>query len=258
MGSKTRLASYCTKRANNGVNLVTSRNINTRLARPIIECVENFDLLGITLNQHMNWKTYIRKLNNKISRTFGILNRLKYILSLDIKLLIYNSLILSHLHYGILAWGYEHEKITKLQKKCLRILTLSDYKAHTEPLFKRLKLLKVSDIFYLKQLEFYYNYIHQNLPLYFLYNNYITNQTPHNYDTRQRNTYMHYAKHTFAQKYIRNSITKVINTCPTSIKDKIYTHSFKCFLYIKHQIISSYSENCDIINCYICNQPMNL
>ena len=36
MGSKTRLSSYCTKRANNGVNLVTSRKINTRLARPIM------------------------------------------------------------------------------------------------------------------------------------------------------------------------------------------------------------------------------
>ena len=35
MGSKTRLGSYCTKRANNGVNLVTSRKINARLARPI-------------------------------------------------------------------------------------------------------------------------------------------------------------------------------------------------------------------------------
>ena len=35
MGSKTRLGSYCTKRANNGVNLVTSCNMNTRLARPI-------------------------------------------------------------------------------------------------------------------------------------------------------------------------------------------------------------------------------
>ena len=35
MGSKTRLSSYCTKRGNNGVNLVTSRKINTRLARPM-------------------------------------------------------------------------------------------------------------------------------------------------------------------------------------------------------------------------------
>ena len=40
MGSKTRLGSYCTKRDNNGVNLVTSRNINTRLARPIIKMVQ--------------------------------------------------------------------------------------------------------------------------------------------------------------------------------------------------------------------------
>ena len=35
MGLKTRLSSHCTKRANNGVNLVTSRKVNTRLARPI-------------------------------------------------------------------------------------------------------------------------------------------------------------------------------------------------------------------------------
>ena len=37
MGLKARLSSYCTKRANNGVNPVTSRKINTRLARPIRE-----------------------------------------------------------------------------------------------------------------------------------------------------------------------------------------------------------------------------
>ena len=35
MGLKARLSSNCTKRANNGVDLVTSRKINTRLARPI-------------------------------------------------------------------------------------------------------------------------------------------------------------------------------------------------------------------------------
>ena len=35
MGSKTRLSSYCTKRANNGVNHATSRKIITRLACPM-------------------------------------------------------------------------------------------------------------------------------------------------------------------------------------------------------------------------------
>ena len=41
MGSKTRLSSYCTKRGDNTVNLVTSRKTNSRLARPIegLKCV---------------------------------------------------------------------------------------------------------------------------------------------------------------------------------------------------------------------------
>ena len=39
MGSKTRLSSYCTKRGDNTVNLVTSRKTNARLARPIVRSI---------------------------------------------------------------------------------------------------------------------------------------------------------------------------------------------------------------------------
>ena len=87
----------------------------------------------------------------------------------------------------------------------------------------------------------------------------ITNQTRHNYDTRQCHTYIHYVKYSCAQKCLRFSITKVINTCPIAIKDKIYAHSSKGFSsYIKQHIILSYSEYCNILNCYICYPPMNL
>ena len=55
MGSKTRLSSYCTKRANNGVNLVTSRNTNTRLARPIqIYTVTDDTLLILLMREQYN------------------------------------------------------------------------------------------------------------------------------------------------------------------------------------------------------------
>ena len=36
MESKTRLSTSCTKRRENTVNLVTSRNMNTRLTRPFV------------------------------------------------------------------------------------------------------------------------------------------------------------------------------------------------------------------------------
>ena len=48
MGSKTRLSFYCTKRANNGGNLVTSRKINTRLARPLGRGRTNWTSYSIT------------------------------------------------------------------------------------------------------------------------------------------------------------------------------------------------------------------
>ncbi len=74
------------------------------------------------------------------------------------KVLIYNSLIVSHPNFCILAWGYQCDRVIKLQKKVIWILNLSKYNAHTEPIFKELKLLKVKDILKLQELKFYFKY----------------------------------------------------------------------------------------------------
>ncbi len=62
----------------------------------------------------------------------GILNKLKRFLPIQTKVLIYNSLVLSHLNFGILLWGFKCEKLFKLQKQIVRILSLSKYNAHTD------------------------------------------------------------------------------------------------------------------------------
>ncbi len=76
----------------------------------------------------------------------GILNKLKHFLPLNAKVLIYNSLILSHLNVYILTWRYQYDRILKLQKRIVSIISLSKYNAHTEKIFKTRKLLKVNDI----------------------------------------------------------------------------------------------------------------
>ena len=86
-------------------------------------------------------------------------------LSQQIKTLLYNSLIVPHINYCIMAWGFQTNRIIKLQKGALRIITLSNYNSHTEPLHKKLSMLKVDDILKL-QLKFYYKYLHNNLPVY--------------------------------------------------------------------------------------------
>ena len=104
----------------------------------IIDKVLDFNFLGIHFNEQLNWKSHIDKLSVKCCRILGILNRLKRILPLNIKIILYNSLMLPHLNYGIALWGFKCERILKLQKKAARILSASKYNAHTEPLFKNL------------------------------------------------------------------------------------------------------------------------
>ena len=70
-----------------------------------------------------------------ISRSIGALNKLKYILPSSIKIMIYNALILPRINHGLLVWGYENEKIFKLQKKAIRLISLAKYNAHTESAF---------------------------------------------------------------------------------------------------------------------------
>ena len=221
----------------------------------IINCVDDFNLLGVTLDKHLTWKSHINKVSNKIARTIGILNRLKLFLPQSAKCMIYNSLILSHINYGILLWGYQCDRITKLQKKAVRKVTNSKYNAHTDPLFKSLNLLKVTDIAVLYQLKFYHKYINNELPEYFQKINYFINRNVHGYGTRQNKPiYICIAKHEFSKKCIRHNLPKIINDIPEEIKGKVYTHSLQGFSqYIKRYFLHTYKDSCQEPQCYVCN-----
>ena len=103
----------------------------------IIEFVDKFKLLGINLNKHLNWNPYVKIVSNKLVKTVGVLNILKKTRPLNILGIIYNALILTHLNYGILAWGHQAKRLNLIQKRAVGILTASKYNSHTEPLFKQ-------------------------------------------------------------------------------------------------------------------------
>ncbi len=112
----------------------------------VIDRVLNFQFVGLTLDENLNWKGHMNKILNKISKSIGIINKVKHFIPMKTKVLIYNSLIVSHVNFCILAWGYQCDRVIKLQKKVIQTLNLSKYNAHTEPIFKELKLHQVKDI----------------------------------------------------------------------------------------------------------------
>ena len=219
-----------------------------------IECVDKFDFLGITFDKNMTWNAHIDKISSKLNRSLGILNCLKRQLPLHIKLTLYYTLVQPHLIYGILLWGFNLNRLFKLQKKILRIITLSKYNAHTTPLYKSLNILKINDHFLLYQLKFYHKYMNNNLPLYFQNLQIIRPRDIHDHFTRSLNIVQSYRiQHEFAKKCIRYNLPNLLRNTDENILSKVHTHSLEGYsLYIKRLYIRNYDEICHIENCYIC------
>ena len=221
-----------------------------------IEKVEEFNVLGLTMDTNLKWKKHTDKISNKCSKITGVLNRLKLLFPQEIKCLLYNSLIVPHINYCITAWGFHRNRITIIQKKAIRIITASSYISHTEPLFKQLNLLKVEDILTLQELKFYFKYNQGILPKYLQNWNFIPNSKIHNHNTRKITTLHTFkTKHEFAKKTLKYNLPYTINNTPHIVKDKVNTHSFQGFsLYVKQYLIRKYNTNCISRNCYICEQ----
>ena len=124
--------------------------------------VSCFNFLGLTINEFMNWISHSTTITNRTYRTLGVMNRLKRYLQFSARKLMYDSLILSHLLFGITWWGFEWNRIFKLQKRALRKMTNSKYNT-TEPLFKVLEMLKVKNIFDVQCMKFWYEFVNNSI-----------------------------------------------------------------------------------------------
>ena len=82
------------------------------------------------MDKHLTWKEHLNLIANKISRTVGVINLSKNYIPENVLLTVYNTLIIPHLNYGILTWGFNSDKILKIQKKTVRSITLSKYNAY--------------------------------------------------------------------------------------------------------------------------------
>ena len=96
--------------------------LTLNIKNKIIEKVNSFNYLGIILNEHLAWRNHIEMVANKIPKITGVLNRLRYVYPLQILLSLYNTLIMSHINYGLLLWGTKVYELEHQQKKAARTI----------------------------------------------------------------------------------------------------------------------------------------
>ena len=172
----------------NKINLENiSDNYTLKVGSEIIQEVSCVKFLGLILDQFLSWTQQIKAISDKLARSVYILNSVKRYLPLNIMKTLYYSLFYGHISYGIILWApncfkYNLNKIIKLQKKCVRIITNSTYNAHTHDIFKNLNFLKLEDILDLELSKFMYSLHHKSLPGAIM--DFYTNPT-HSYNTRR-------------------------------------------------------------------------
>ena len=131
----------------------------------VIEHVKEFYFLGLILDSNLNWKAHLKAIGSKISRVIGLLRKLKYIYPKYILCSIYKTLILPHLNFSLLTWGNKCSKIELLQKKAVRLVNFKTPIAQTEPLFKQMNQVKLSDLYTCHLLKLYYKLYRNRLKL---------------------------------------------------------------------------------------------
>ena len=130
--------------------------------------VYNNIFLGIIIDNLLNWKEQIKYIKTKISKTIAILYKVKDIVNHNSLRLLSCSLILPYLTYCVEIWGNTYKTVIDpifiLQKRAIRIINKTEYRAHTNPLFIENNLLKLEDLVDLNTYIFVYKAKNNLLP----------------------------------------------------------------------------------------------
>jgi hypothetical protein len=111
--NKTKLIVFKTQKCNKDLDLYPVLMDNQPLTR-----VPHETFLGLELDEHLRWYEHSKKKSSQISRSIGIMRKIKNFVIPNVLKTIYNTMILPQLTYGIALWGGTFEKgLTKLRKR---------------------------------------------------------------------------------------------------------------------------------------------
>jgi hypothetical protein len=150
--------------------------------------VQSSKFLGVIIDKKLNWLEHIALVANKVSKSLGVLNKIKNTLPLSILPMLYNTLILPYFQYCNIIWANTYpshlDKLIKLQKRGMRIISAASYRAHTTELFKKHRQLILYDINKLQIAAFMFMFHNKSLPA--IFNSYFKmNIEVHSHNTRQ-------------------------------------------------------------------------
>ena len=186
--------------------------------------------LGVIIDSCMSFGHHIEYVCSKISRSVGILYKLRSVVPEPTLKNIYYCLVYSYVIYCNVVWGGASQcyldRLIMLQKRAVRVITGSDYLARTNPLFHKTGLLKIQDI-HIYLLAVYMYHKQKNFP-------------EHSYHTRFKcNSRPSFQRLASTQRSLLYSAPMAWNSVPLEIRNSSSISVFKSKL--KHNLLSKYA-----------------
>ena len=145
--------------------------------------------LGVIIDQNLNWKQQILHVKKKVSRGLGIIRKARKYLNYDALRTLYHSFVYPYLDYCIEVFGSAKssiiEPLCRMQRKAIRLITSSHYRADTVPLFEKCKILTLAEIHVYKTALFMFRVHHNYAPVPFKHM-FVKKSQIHNYNTRSK------------------------------------------------------------------------
>ena len=209
----------------------SSSTFNVVIDEKTIAQVNETVFLGVVLDDNLTWKSHISSVAVKISKSIGIIFRSSFYLSTPSLRMLYNAMILPYLNYCDLVWGSTYktnlQRIVILQERVIRIANKSYYNAHTEPIFKKLNLLKFQDIHLIHLGHFMFSFKNAILPRKFE-NKFTINNQIHSHNTRHAKSFrLPLCRTNIRQFSVFFQGPKFFNSLPSEISGSSSLASFK-------------------------------
>ena len=104
---------------------ITKNSLQILIDNNVITQAASTKFLGLEINSELNWANHTSLITNKIARAIGVIRRIRYKLTKAASMLLYDTLIVSHINYCNILWASNYKttlsKIYSLQKRALKL-----------------------------------------------------------------------------------------------------------------------------------------
>lgn len=213
--------------------------VQLKLNGAVLEQKEDIKYLGVTIDHKLNWKAHIKNCTNNLSKCLWAITKLRRFANTPILKLVYYAVAYPCLQYCISSWGGACK--TKLkpllvkQKLIIKTILHEKYTSPSSPLFHKLTILKLPEIYDLQVSKLMKNQFNKNT-----FQNLNSLSTVHSHNTRsssKNNYFLPSVKSNLGKTSFTYYGPLVWNSLPNEVRT---TPKFQFKFLLKNHLLERY------------------